>query len=149
MLVRFQICERVSQLREMDCRNVKGNMRVHCPTAIFCFSTVREKYRKKNIKEAMLICARGYTGVCIAQACKRCCIGQKEITDFFFGISFSVPPVSSKESESCLCCPFFSFCQSTFNGELTYTSKTRREAMSWREGGRDWDLPQNEYSKPF
>lgn len=148
MLLRFEICERVSQFREMDCRNVKGNMRVHCPTAIFCFSKVREEYRKKNIKEAMLICARGYTGVCIAQACKRCCTGQNEITDFF-GVSFSVASISSKESESCLYCPFFSFSQSTFTRELTHTSKTRREAVSWREGGRDWDLPQNEYSKPF
>lgn len=62
MLVRFRICERVSQLREMDCRDVNVKMRVHCPIAILCFSKVGEKYWKMSIKEALLICMRGYTG---------------------------------------------------------------------------------------
>lgn len=62
MLVRFRICERVSQLREMDCRNVNGKMRVHCPLAILCFSEVGEKYWKTSIKVALLIFTKGYTG---------------------------------------------------------------------------------------
>lgn len=50
MLVRFRICERVSQLREMDCRDVNVKMRVHCPVAILCFSKVGEEYWKTSIK---------------------------------------------------------------------------------------------------
>lgn len=139
MLVRFQICERVSQLREMDCRNVKGNMRVHCPTAIFCFSTVREKYRKKNIKEAMLICARGYTGVCIAQACKRCCIGQKEITVFFFFLAFpSVCPQShQKKAKAASVVPSFLFVR--VHLMENWHTPVKPEEKQWA-GGREEEI---------
>lgn len=134
MLVKFQICERVSQLREMDCRNVKGKMRVHCPIAILCFSKVREKYQKKNIKEALLICATGYTGVWIAQAHKRCCIDQNDITEISGTLSSVWPQSHQKKVKVASMAPSFLFIRARYQRIDTHTPvKPEGEAMSWKK----------------